>query len=66
VPLAPPLPSTELSDPFPANVETLPDGSVTRMRPSPRQPKVVVSGKLVTGQNPASAKGVAEAVVGLL
>ena len=27
------------------------------------QPKVVVSGRLVTGQNPASAQGVAEAVV---
>jgi putative intracellular protease/amidase len=30
------------------------------------QPNVVVSGRLVTGQNPASAKGVAEAVVGIL
>jgi putative intracellular protease/amidase len=30
------------------------------------QPKVAVSGRLVTGQNPASAKGVAEAVVALL
>jgi putative intracellular protease/amidase len=30
------------------------------------QPKVVVSERLVTGQNPASAAGVAEAVVGVL
>ncbi|WP_420174840.1 type 1 glutamine amidotransferase domain-containing protein [Luteococcus sp. OSA5] len=32
----------------------------------PMVEKVVVDGKLVTGQNPMSAKGVAEAVVGLL
>lgn len=30
------------------------------------QPNVVVSGRIVTGQNPASAKGVAEAVISLL
>ena len=30
------------------------------------QPKVAVSGRLVTGQNPASAKGVADAIVSLL
>jgi putative intracellular protease/amidase len=38
-----------------------------RHEPAPIwQPKVVVSERLVTGQNPASAAGVAEAVVQLL
>jgi len=32
----------------------------------PWEPKVVVDGRLVTGQNPASAKGVGEAVVKLV
>lgn len=38
-----------------------------RHRPAPNwQAQVVVSGRLVTGQNPASATGVAEAVVKLV
>ena len=33
---------------------------------APRHPKVVVSERLVTGQNPASAKATGEKVLGLL
>jgi len=36
-------------------------------KPGPNwQPHVITSGRLVTGQNPASATGVAESVISLL
>jgi putative intracellular protease/amidase len=52
---------------IPYHLETaLKDRGATYESAALWQSKVVVSGRLVTGQNPASAKGVADAVVGLL